>query len=215
MKKTKRDFYDCATWRIKATKPFICSWGWFWLNQNKFSQRGSFERVKVAFRQASQYPIFFREEWLALIKTKTRSKGTGFNSIKTSLFLFSRQTKNVSRKTKVEVGFDLIKTRLIWAEIRDFRERSFILGLLVIGCTVQSHLKMKTPVTASKLFFVSSLLTSVVFPLTCCRYCMMHITVPFSTGRSFVGFGIRYYVSILFLPIGENTKELVRNVHGV
>ena len=44
---------------------------------------------------------------------------------------------------------------------------------------------------------------------------MMHISVPFSAGRSFVGFGIRYYVSKLFLPIGENTKEFVRNVPGV
>ena len=44
---------------------------------------------------------------------------------------------------------------------------------------------------------------------------MMHITVPFSAGRSFVGFGIRYCVSKLFLPIGENTKEFVRNVPGV
>ena len=46
-------------------------------------------------------------------------------------------------------------------------------------------------------------------------YCMMHITVQFLTGLSFVGFGIRYYVSKLFLPIGENTKEFVRNVPGV
>ena len=46
-------------------------------------------------------------------------------------------------------------------------------------------------------------------------YCMMHITVPFSAGRSFVGFGIRYYVLKLCLPIGENTKEFVRNVPGV
>ena len=43
-------------------------------------------------------------------------------------------------------------------------------------------------------------------------YCMMHISVQFSAGRSFVGFRIRYYVSKLFLPIGENTKEFVRNV---
>ena len=46
-------------------------------------------------------------------------------------------------------------------------------------------------------------------------YCMMHISVPFSAGRSFVGFRIQYYVSKLFLPIGENTKEFVRNVPGV
>ena len=46
-------------------------------------------------------------------------------------------------------------------------------------------------------------------------YCMMHISVQFSAGRSFVGLGIRYYVSKLFLPIRENTKEFVRNVPGV
>ena len=46
-------------------------------------------------------------------------------------------------------------------------------------------------------------------------YCMMHISVQFLGGGSFVGFGIRYYVSKLFLPIGENTKEFVRNVPGV
>ena len=36
---------------------------------------------------------------------------------------------------------------------------------------------------------------------------MMHISVPFSAGRSFVGFAIRYYVSKLFLPIGETLKN--------
>ena len=46
-------------------------------------------------------------------------------------------------------------------------------------------------------------------------YCMMHISVQFSGGRSFVGFRIRYYVSKLFLPIGENTKEFVKNVPRV
>ena len=43
----------------------------------------------------------------------------------------------------------------------------------------------------------------------------MHNTGQFSAGRNFVGFGIRYYVPKLFLPIGENTKEFGKNVPEV